>query len=245
MSENTKGGATGSEQAASGDLVTNLKGEMNRKLGNMEQKVASLEQTNQALLQQLQSMVKPTKEETSSSNEKIEDIWFDKPAQAADSIVSKAEARIMQKITQRETQVAKQNQVLGKLVSEYPELSNSDHELTRKAVEIYSSFDADEKSSPVAYRAAVLEAAKELGVSPKSKRSQDDSNDTDGDDFTGVGGGGSSSGQRSNSRRRERTQVSQETIEFAELLGLDTKDPKVIERIKSGHSRKRGYSNWE
>lgn len=232
MSDTNQGNAT---SEGGGDNITNVKAEFNRKLGNFENKIASLESTNAQLLAAVQAMAKPSA--PAQPNKKIEDVWFDKPQEAAESIVSEAEKRIMTKIDNRNSQLAKQNATLSQLVSDFPELSDGSHDLTKKAVEIYSGMSEDEKTSPLAYKAAVKEAALELGIMPKAKRKE-----TYEEDFS-IGGSGSSQ-YRSESNRQRRGEVDSATAEFARLVGVNIDDPKVKERIKSKHSR-RSYNNWE
>lgn len=221
-----------SKSIENGDSLTNLKGEFNRKISNIEQKYSNLESTNAQLLATLQAMSAPKAAPAS----KIEDVWFDKPAQAAESIVAQAEERIMKKIDSRSDQLHKQNATLSQLVSDFPELSDGNHDLTKKAVEIYSGMSAEDKTSPLAYKAAVREAALELSIMPKSKRKDLD------DDFS-ISGGGSSSA-RNDRASRSNSSIDKATEEFARLVGVDIDDPKVKDRIKSKHNR-RTYNKWE
>jgi len=219
MSDDIKDG----NASASADPIKNLKAEMDRKLSN-------LQQTNEALIKQVQAMIQPKPAASSTaSSAKLEDVWFDKPEEAA----SRIEERVLTKISKQQETAAKSNATIGQLVSEFPELSDNNSDLTKKAVEIYSSFSEDEKSSPVAYRAAVREAAMELGVSPKSKRQASSEDDT-------FSIGGSSSSRED---RRAAKQMDQATLEFASIMGLDVNDKKVVERIKA--KTKRNFNRYE
>lgn len=214
------------------DALTNVKAEFSRKLSNIEQKYSNLESTNAQLLATLQAMQAPK----AAPAQKIEDVWFDKPAQAAESIVAQAEERIMKKLDSRSDQLHRQNATLSELVNQFPELSDGSNEFTKRAVEIYSAMSAEDKSSPLAYKAAVKDAALEMGVVPKSKRKEYE------EDFS-ISGGGSSS-QRAERPSRQKSGVDSATEEFARLVGVNIDDPKVRDRIKSRHNR-RSYNNWE
>lgn len=224
----------GSSAPEGGESLTNVKAEFSRKLSNIEAKYSSLEQTNAQLLATLQAMSAPKQQ--AQPNSKIEDVWFDKPQEAAARIKQEAKAELMQELRAEGDRTAKQNATLAQLVSDFPELSDGNHELTKRAVEIYSGLSAEDKTSPIAYRAAVKEAALEMGVMPKSKRSQDD-------DFT-ISGQGSSTTRSERSPSRQKSGIDAATEEFARLIGVNIDDPKVKERIKSKHNR-RSYGKWE
>lgn len=230
---NPGSGAAGNEN---GDQIKNVKEEMNRKLGNMETKVSTLEQTNRQLLAQLQAMAPAA---PAAPKKNIQDVWFDKPDEAAARIKAEAKQEIREEFANLNAQQQKQNVTLNALVAEFPELSDPQHELTKKAVEIYSAMPEDEKVSPAAYKAAVREAALEFNVKPRSKRGDDY------EDFSGLRGGSSGqNSQRSNGDRQRRGGLDPQTVEFAKLVGVNTDDPKVAERLKQNHGRKR-YDRWE
>lgn len=214
------------------DPVHNVKQEFNRKLGNVEAKMSQLEQTNAALLQQLQNMV-PAKQEPAVASRSINDVWLDNPEAAASMVAEAAEARVMSRLTAQ----AQESNTIAQLASEFPELTDNNSALTKRAIEVYGAFSKEDKKSPVAYKAAVREAAMELGIVSKSKREQYE------DDVSIKGSGASRARQEQGNKRRD-SGVDADTAEFARLVGVDIDDPKVKERIKSRHSR-RTYSRWE
>jgi hypothetical protein len=132
---------------------------------------------------------------------------------------------------------AKQTQTLSQLVREYPELNDDSNPLTKKAVEIYQSMPEDEKSSPMAYKLAVKEAASELSVKPISKRSQEES------DSYSVSGNSGSSYSPANTRKKKEDDIDQKTLEFAKLLGRPVDDPAYREKLKNLSKRK--WSKYE
>lgn len=223
----------GSSTSEGGESLTNVKAEFSRKLSNIEAKYAAVESTNAQLMATLKAMSEPKAPTAPTS--KLEDVWFDKPNEAASRIKQEAKAEVMQEINSQNARIAKQNDTLSQLVAEFPELSDGGHDLTKKAVEIYSGMSAEDKTSPLAYKAAVREAASELSIMPKSKRREED-------DYS-ISGGGSSS-VRSERPSQNRTGIDKATEEFARLVGVDIDDPKVKERIKSKHNR-RTYNRWE
>ena len=220
MSDDVKKPETGST-----DSLENMKAEFNRKLSNMEQ-------ANQVLRNQLSTMLKAAAPAAAPKTENLEDVWFDKPEVAA----AKIEQRVLEKVNAAAQSTQRTNSTIAKLTQDFPELMDDQSDLTKKAVEIYSSFTDDEKSSPVAYRAAVKEAALELGVKPKSQRREEQEED----DFSFSGSGAGRA--RTEGRASRRDTVDPRTIEFAKMVGLDVSDPKVKENLKS--HQKRSWRNY-
>lgn len=133
------------------------------------------------------------------------------------------------------------NTVLSTLVSQYPELQRNDSELTQTALRIYNSLSASEKASPSGYKVAVMQAAQEVGVLPVNKRKQSQS---ESDDFT-LSNSNTSVRQKP-SERAKSEKIDEKTLEFAQLLGRPTNDPKYIESLKKTiTSRKRSWSKFE
>lgn len=233
---------TGGDNA---DPIANVKGEFNRKLGNLEQKVGSLEETNKALLNQLKSMQAastPAASTQSDEDAEIEGAWFNEPKVAAAKLTNKITKLVTSQVAaQTENQNRQQSTIAG-LVEEFPELRKGDHQMTKRAIEIFNSMPISDQSNPVSYKAAVSQAALELGVQPMSKRKEQEIDESD--DFTLDGRG--ASGVRSDERRSRRsgTGISKATEAFAKLVGVNIDDDKVKERIKNKHGR-RSYTRYE
>lgn len=224
------GESTGSDNQ---DPIKNLKSEIDRKLGNTEASIAELHKQNQALIDQISKMAqsatasKPVSKESEVS---LSDLIYDDPEKAIAIIEQRTEERIRKSLNEDKQAQYKTTEVLNKLVSEFPELGDTNTDLYKKAIEIYNSMDAEDKTSPSAYKSAVYAAAVDVGVKPKSKRTSDDSQD-----FTlGSGGTGSSKSAKKSSK------VENGILESAKLMGLNVDDPKVVERLKSRSERK----NW-
>jgi hypothetical protein len=232
MSTENKSGAQGS--GSGDDSLTNVKAEFNRKIDNLSKQ---LEDSNKALLAQLQVNSKAASQ-TPAKDVKIEDKWFDAPAEAAEAVISKAEERILGKLDSRANAQTRQNEILGEMFSEFPELNNKNHELTKRAVEIYSTYGSDEKMSPIAYKTAILQAAQEKDMKPVSKRTESEDYDTDGFSI-----GGSSSNSSRNGRKGNKD-LNPATKELAEIMGIDIKDKDVVERLKNNHGR-RSWGRYE
>lgn len=198
----------------------------------------ALAQQNEKLSKQLESMmsaitaVAQPKAVPVGDDDDLEVLAYKDPKAYARKIQEQAERRADALVNARLNAQQQTNAVLTQLTSDYPELADSNSELTKKAVEIYNSLSPAEKQSPTAYKVAVRDAAAEVGLLPKSKRKS-----SSGDDFS-FGGGSAGSGNRSESRKADK--LSNETLAFAEALGMDIKDKKVVERLQSRAQRK----NW-
>lgn len=205
---------TAAAPQAADDPIKNLKAEMNRKLENTNAQL-------QALLTAINQQNKPA----ASEPVKKVSVFEDEDAYAA-RIKAETAAEIKAELARQQAQQAKQAQTINNLVMDFPELSQLDHPLTKRAVEIFESLPEDEKQSSLAYKAAVKEAALELDVKPKSKRAAKKE-----DDSFSLGGG-SSAGKRPPAA----TDMDKAREAFAEKLGLKL-TPEVKERLKQ-HAKK-------
>lgn len=234
MSDNEKPGADGAGNPPA-DPIKNLQAEMSRKLGNHETMMAELKRTNDALLAQLTNLTTPKKEP--KNEPKLADLIIDDPEAAVGIITERVTKTVEDKNNKERQEMVKRQKTINEVAAEYPEIAVNDHVLTKRAVEIFNSFDAEEQQSPAAYKAAVAQAASEFGVKPKSKRTSDD------DSFSL---GGSTTGKEAPKERgkKEKGEISEGTKAIAQLMGLDLSDQKVVERLKNKHGRK-SYTNWE
>jgi hypothetical protein len=204
-------------EAPAADELKNLKAEMNRKLSN-------LESTNAALLEQMKAFAKPAAPAAPESGKKVS--VFDDEDQFAESVVAAADARISKRMADQAASQAKANAVIGKLMNEFPELGDASNPLTVKANEIFAALPEEDKSHRLALDAAVKQAALEMGIKPKSKRSDDEN---DAFSLGGSRGAGKS--------RRETDEVDARTLEFAKLMGADVDKVKAIAKKRKQYSR--------
>jgi hypothetical protein len=212
--------------AAPNEEIKNLKSEFNRKIDN-------LAETNKQLLNQLNNMAKtlvpPKKPETPQAAKKVS-VYEDEEAYAR-SIKEETKAELREEIQRANQLSSKQQTTIASLVKDFPELNDGESDLAKKAIEIFNAMPEDERNSPVAYKAAVKEAALDLDIKPKSKRKPVDSDD---EAFTL-----SSSSRRDNPRDGGQKKVDRRTALFAEALGVDVK--KVESRI----NKRKSFTSWE
>lgn len=223
MSDQTK-----PDESNSAEDLKNVKAEFNRKLTNIE---TNLKQSNDALMTQLQqiavayqSQQKPKQEEVDKT---LETLYYDNPTayaqKVAERAANEAEARAQKQIDSFRAQEVKRSELLNKLIAEYPELANSSHELTQKAIETYNSLPEEERNSPVAYRLAVKEAASDLGIRPKAKRKESEEEE-DGFVFQSSG--------YTSKKEGKKGRVDARTADFAKLMGIDISKDDVKKKIE-------------
>lgn len=199
------------------DPIKNLKAEMNRKLENTNAQL-------QALLAAINTQNKPAAAPEVAA--KKVSVFDDEDAYAA-RIKAETAAEIKREFAIQQAQQTKQAQTINQLVADFPELTQQDHALTKRAVEIYNSLSDDEKQSPIAYKAAVKEAALELDLKPKSKRqASSKENDT-------FALGGNTAGTK---RPAPTSEVDKVRESLAEAFGLKV-TPELKERLKQ-HAKK-------
>lgn len=203
-----------------GPTIENIKGEFSRKHDALAAQVTKLAETNAALLQQIQALKSP-QPKPEPKEKPIEDLLYDNPAEAVQKITQKVRGDIKRELDEERTTQQRQTKAINELYSEFPEFSDQEHDLTKKALEIYGKMEDAEKADPKALKLAGYQAAVEMGVKPKSKRAQDD------DSFSF---GGTSQGGRP---RRDSSKLDPAVTEFAKLMGLNMDDQKVMERLKA------------
>lgn len=187
------------------DEIKNLKMEFSRKMDNTNAQL-------QALLNEMKSS-KPAQSEAKPVS------VYDNEQEFRRQIKEEAKAEIRSELATKESHNSKYQATINSIVQEYPEVSNTSSELMVRAQEIFASLGDDEKSSPIAMKAAVTSAAAELGIRPKSKRS------TSSNDNFSLGSG-------STPKSTKKSEIDPRTEAFAKMVGLDLSKPEVRERLK-------------
>lgn len=212
MSEQIPNGVPETSQTpapSSEDAIKNLKAEFQRKLDNQ----------NTQMQQLLASLTPKPASETKRTS------VFDDEEAFARSIEERTERRISEKLAQQSQHQTKYQSIVNQLTQEYPEANDTSSDLYKKAQEHFATLADDEKSSPLALKASVSAAAAELGLKPKSKRTTSSSE-----------GYVSASSSPSNNRNRE--DIDSATLDFAQLMGLNTADSKVRANLQNRQKRK-------
>jgi hypothetical protein len=212
-----------------GEDFKNLKAEIDRKLGNVKTDVAAaLKQSQDSLMNQLQAMLKPQPVKPSETPEDLDSLFYKDPKEYANKVAEMAERRIEEKYTKREQDTQKRQVTVSQLYKEFPELNTEEHELTQLAIKKYSEMAKDYGDTPATYKAAVSEAALELGVKPKSKRPAEE-------DSYSIGSGRG----RERPASKKSDEIDPRTVEVARLMGVDP------ERVKTRLKNRNKFGNWE
>lgn len=231
--ENTTQENQGGEAGAD---LGNIKEEFNRKIGNVSQSIESQQSKidqvlaqNQALIESLNAQGQSRKVDE-GSNESLGDLLFSNPDEAISKIAQEVAKTVKTDVSKDLDTRAAQSQTLNQLVTEFPELSDEGHALSKEAVDIYKGLP---QNDPNSYRLAVMQAALNQGVQPRSKRSGGS------DDY--VMQGGSRGSERTKSNKSDK--LDEGTLAFAQLVGMDISDEKVLKNLKK-HS-KRNFGKYQ
>lgn len=208
---------------------------------DLSKKMEGMEKSNQSLMAQLQAVANtykaPPVEKAETKPTTIKDLIYDDPDKAAQIIKAEAKKEFLSDLQAQQAIQQKHQRVITDLYKDYPELRDYNDPLTLKAVEFYDRLPDEEKAHPMSYKLAVKEAAEELNVRPVTKR---DKKDTE-DNFT-LSDTGEKISKRTGSRVSR--EVKEQTLKFAQLMGLDTDDPKVVDNLKK-RAQRTNWGRWE
>lgn len=201
----------------------NFQSEIDRKLGNTHSQIEQLTASNQQVLELLNNLNQPKSQQKDDASESLGSLLYEDPDKYAELLRKQVKQELSQEFQKKEQQSNKSAQVLQELSNHYPELRDTNSDLSKKAVQIFDSFSAEDKANvAVAYRAAINEAASDLGIQRASKRRKEGA---DFDDFT------LSSSSSSGSRRESKPKLDDRTILFAEAMGMNTDDKALLKRL--------------
>jgi hypothetical protein len=182
----------------------------------------------------------PAKKQQQEDEEDLSALILVDPAKAVQKITSRVREDVLGSVDSQATAQQQFNEKYSELLSDYPEIGNQSSELFVRAKEIMSATGTG-KYDAGAMERAVLKAAAEKGLQPMKHRRKQDESDEDSDTYLG-GATSSGEGRREGSRRRGSEKLPAATLAFAEAVGMNVKDPKVLERLNKTHSERRG--NW-
>lgn len=218
------------------DPLDALKSEFSKQNSGVLNEIQALKQSLLGLNEAIKQ--KSTPAPSQNNNQDEPDPIID-PKGYREYIKRELSQEVESKLDQRLTIQNQRQAQLAALVQDYPELQNNNSDLTKKAIELFSSLSDVEKNSPTAYKFAVQSAAAELGVLTMSKRKTLEDNDNFTINNSNSSSNRSGSGQ-SNKGVDKDAKIPDETLQFAQLLGLDTNNPEYIKRLKTAAKRK----NW-
>ena len=196
-------------QAQPVDRLHNAKAESDRKIANMEAHMANTQSQLDALMQQLQksaAQAKPSK-----------DLLYDNPEEFINQTISAAEQRADARVNQRMNETARLHQVVNEIQGKYAEFSQPGSEASKRALQIANSLPKEMDQVSRA-KMAMLEAAAEMELVPRSKRKATAA----GDDYVAAGGVAKAAQPKSRQDAAER--------EFLRLLGGDKANDKEVQK---------------
>jgi hypothetical protein len=179
-------------------------------------------------------------------NDDLDTMILSDPRKAVEKIKSQVREEVMTTVNSETSRKEMFANSFNQLQTEYPEISDTSSELHKRAKEIMAESSSN-AYDPAALERAVLRAASEKGVLPvqhrKKPRESDD--DSEGEGYLGGGSSGFSE-SRSNRRSGKSDKIPSATLAFAQLVGMDVKDPKIIERLtKTYNERKNNWSKYK
>jgi hypothetical protein len=178
-----------------------------------------------------QTVKKPAQE----PEEDLSTLMILDPKKAVEKITAKVKEEVQGSAEQQAQAQGQFNDKYMELANDYPEISDQSSELFKRAREIMSSSQAGRWDTGAMER-AVLKAAAEKGIQPMKHRKQ-----VEPDDDSYLGGGSTGEGRRQERKNRSE-KLPAATLAFAELVGLNVKDSKVVESLTKHHNERKG--NW-
>lgn len=161
------------------------------------------------------------------------------PKKAVQKLTASIREQVEGSMATQETSKNKFFERFSELTNEYPELGQTNSELHMRAKELLASKSSGSWDIN-ALDSAVLAAVSEKGVvSAKHRKTAED--DSDEGEYLGSGSRGSNNGNRR--RGSSNDKLDPKTAAFAEMCGLNVKDPKVVERLAKHQNDRRGKWN--
>jgi len=204
------------------DRLKNLQSEFSRKTENLENNLKTISQ-------QLEQLARATVKEPAQqdASHALNEAHLTDPVRYAQIIRDQALSD-MRREQEAVSRVQAKNQVtISNILNEFPEASQVGHKLYDKVQELFTKMPEEERNNSANWKATVLEAALDLGVKPRSKRTP-----TETDDFV-MGSRSSGSPERTG----KKDELDQRTVDFARLMGLPVDKPETMEKLKSYSNR--------
>lgn len=231
LDQANEGGEAGSGQAPKEDLGKLLKENFSKLEGSLKDLQTRISKVEQPVIKQKQ----PVQED-----DDLDTLILSDPKKAVDKITSKVKEEVMGNVKNEEALKSQFNTRFSSLQSEFPEIGDLNSDLHKRAKEIMLESATSQYDS-TALELAVRRAAAEKGVQPMQyRRKQQD----DGDEGDGYLGGGSSgfSNERRSTRGGKSDKLPAATLAFAEAVGMNVKDPKVVEQLTKRYNERK--NNW-
>jgi len=157
-----------------GELINNMKAESDRKLSNLEQSIAAqLSQLPTLIQQSVSQYVQPAQQQQTADTSM--DI-YDNPEGFVNNLKTEIAQAVSQQVSSTIANYENSTVKKSQLYSEFPELSDPNHEVTQAVIARFQALTpAQKKDSDQHLSSIVYQVASEKGLRPKSYRQDDDS----------------------------------------------------------------------
>lgn len=236
LDQANEGGEAGSGQAPKEDLGKILKENFSKLEGSLKDLQTRISKVEQPVVKQKA----PVQEE----DDDLDTLILSDPKKAVDKITSRIKEEVMGNVKNEEAVKTQFNTRFSSLQSEFPEIGDVSSDLHKRAKEIMLESATGQYDS-TALELAVRRAAAEKGVQPMQYRRKQQDSDDDGEGYLGGGSSGAPS-DRQQRRGGKGDKLPAATLAFAELVGMNVKDPKVVEQLtKRFNERKNNWNKYK
>jgi len=227
-----------------GEKDKNLKAEMDRKFDNIQKQNQEIADQSKQTNQQIQSVLDSLsamnqKPKPAPSVSELADLEYTDPDRYAEIKANeredKFEKRMMDNLDKRE----ERGQTMGRLVADFPELSDTNSKLTKRAIEIHNTLGNELKETGAGYELAVTRAAREIGTVEMSRRGEKD--DGTGSEDLGEFMSDADRGERDKNKDKS-SELHSKTEAF--LLEIEKRTNKKINRDNVKNHVKNRKGTW-
>jgi len=235
--ENTE--ESNKETGKSDEVFKNFQSEVGRKFKNNEQK---LDQINLSLTQLLQNQQVKPKEPQQTPTE-LSELMYTDPEKAIDIIGQRVAEKVGKENKSIRNQQTEMNTMINQLAMDYPEITDSNSEVYKKALELAAKDIAGQnrEATPLEAEIAIRRAIGEFGLIPVSQRKSEER-----DEYMGSG----NKGTKKTRTKSDDIELDQATIDFANLIApttggrINTNDPKYIQKLKDIKKSREENGGW-
>lgn len=202
--------------------------ELKSELKAMQEQLAEMNQQYQANMQAVVDQIQASKQEPV-----YEDTTYmtdeEKRIKALEAQISEMKGSSVKQTQEMIRKERELDNTVVRLSRDYPEIQ-ADAAIQQEVVKQHNMLPKNLQDTAEGYELAVNRVARNKGLIPKNKRTQDSSSE----DFSSPG---RKSGSGSQSKAKGKSSIDPKTLAFAQALGRDIEDPKVLEGLEKASQR--------